>query len=582
MPVSGGAGEELPLRAFVFITGDAEFIARYAPTVEPAANETCLFVQLPSDATTTNGLTVSGAIGRDLRALIASATSGGVPSWLRSAVPALLGALSDAEVRALGETGTVAWTGTDTAVGLLQLFGFANAELQPIAQLLASLAGDSDADSATDTFFGQFESLLVARVREVLALGSGEGGAVSFVEASSRFLDDLRAEFSWFFDYLPQTAAGEAALVEQVLAKLANSRVLKFAAARDAFLASLTGSLLDTESLGSVFSANLAALQARQRQIFDIAAAGAVVGSVAFTVGTVYQIIYDIIDAFVQIIRYAGAGIGYLYGAAKDALIASATEPDEALAPASNETVLSLFSGFDVEAFLTTDLPMLIADLRTTALGIVDDFIENAERYGEAVAEFLTRVLGQGAETTLNVLFDAYDESASALDRMLYAVKQWFSLGTMLGPMIVDIVLMFCSGGSSGVVSAATKLGKLDAVGDALAFTRRAAGAIERLPVYDRVVSFVNRTPRLRTTIARLFEALWNAVGAVADRVKQLLAVLYKAPEPDWPPLEDVAVMVDTWYDRCSTVNFFAGILVMLSGSADVDTDGNLVLADAG
>jgi hypothetical protein len=472
MPVSGGTGEELPLHAFVFITGDAELIARYAPTVEPATNETCLFVQLGSDATTTTGLTVSGAIGGELRALIASATSGGVPSWLRSAVPALVGALSDAEVRALGETGTVAWTGTDAAVGLLQLFGFANAELQPIAQLLAALAGDSDADSAIDRFLGQFESLLVARVREVLALGTGEEGAVSFAEASSRFLDDLRAEFSWFFDYLPQTAAGEAALVEQVLAKLANSRVLKFAAA------------------------------------------GAVVGSVAFTVGTVYQIIYDIVDAFVQIIKYTGAGIGYLYGAARDTLTAAATEPEAALAPASDETVLSLFSGFDVEAFLTTDLPMLIADLRTTALGIVDDFIENAHRYGEAAAEFLTRVLGQGAETTLSVLFDAYEASASVLDRMLYAVKQWFSLGTMLGPMIDDIVLMFCWGGASGVASAAAKLGKLDEIGDALAFTRRAAGAIEHLPVYERVVGLINRSPRLRTTIARLFEALWNAAGA--------------------------------------------------------------------
>jgi hypothetical protein len=68
----------------------------------------------------------------------------------------------------------------------------------------------------------------------------------------------------------------------------------------------------------------------------------------------------------------------------------------------------------------------------------------------------------------------------------------------------------------------------------------------------------------------------------VADRVKALLAVLYKAPGPDWPSLEDVAVLIDTWYDRCSTFNLFAGILVMLSGSADVDTDGNLVLADAG
>jgi hypothetical protein len=516
-------------------------------------------------------------MGSLLRETVATSLSDGSVDALRDAAPSLFAALSQDDLREMAESGAIAWSGTDLVAGFLQLFEYLNAEMQRVASLIALVLGEEGSTSVLSGFLRLFASLLEADARTVLT-GSG-AESLSFESASSSFLDALRKEFGWFFDALPTTPLGESYLLQQMLTSLAGSRVLRMAQAKQEFELAFIGSLLSAESLGSVFSENLAELQVRSSQLVDLAAGGAIVGTIAFSIGTIYQIIYDIIDTFIQIITYGAQGIGYLYGVAKDTLM---EEPADALAPAADSVIADLFPPFDVATFLSEDLPTLVAEIESVVSEIIEDFIDHASEYGESAAEHLTKALGSATSTMFDALFEPYDESASLLDRMLYVIEQWFRVGTTLGPLLVDIGLLVCSGGSSGVVSAATKLGKLDKAWSTIVSTARSIEAVKKLPAYARIAGIFARNAKLTTTITKVFDRLWNAVGPAADQVKDMIDAMYDANPgaADWPDALEVAQWIDKWYDRASTINFFVGILVLLSAQGEVDSDGNVVVSD--
>jgi hypothetical protein len=129
------------------------------------------------------------------------------------------------------------------------------------------------------------------------------------------------------------------------------------------------------------------------------------------------------------------------------------------------------------------------------------------------------------------------------------------------------------------VVSAAAKLGKIDKIADLLKFTQISADAITGLTHYQKIVSKI--PPRLTKLIERLFEQLWNSVGPAVEQIKDLIRAAYKTfPDKDkLPDVEVITKMVDKWYERCEILNFFIGIITLLSGESKINEKGELITA---
>ncbi len=311
----------------------------------------------------------------------------------------------------------------------------------------------------------------------------------------------------------------------------------------------------------------------------ELLVGGGLFGTIPFLVGTIYQIIYDIINLVINLCWYAfwaASGIVQWMFAKKE------TPEKEMIA--ADESLLSLFTmDFDLEKIpgMLVDFSKEMSKMLSAA---IESFIAHAAEYGEKVGKMLGSGIVSIGSGVLSLITSGYPKKPTLWNRFVYIVRQWFNIGCILGPLMVDIILMFCSGGISGIFSGAAKLGKLDKVGDAFRFFYKTKELIESLTFFEKMKGLVH--PRLIQIGEKIVRQLWSITRSLQSQMKALLHAANEALGLTSKPLakteiDAIARKIDLFYDIASVVDLFAALLYFLIGGkeANVNPKGKVVSA---
>lgn len=413
--------------------------------------------------------------------------------------------------------------------------------------------------------FTSIDKSLTTRVTNALvaeAIASLQPGASialsSLQQGAFKVIED---QFTSVLNVLPSSQDSQE-WISTIIKKYQDSRIVQYCEAKQRFEKVFYSELVNAKNISGVLKDIIDDYKKHEQEITELVVIGATAGTSAFVIGTIYQIFYDIISAFVTLIQYAYYGAVGLATYAYNAVAGESKEPAIDYA-----AITQFFTSFDLEGFLTNDLPELADGVIQLCYDVLDDFINNAEKYGTLVANYVTDACGGVLSGTMSLFLQPYDSNASLPSRVWWGVTQWFNLGALLGPVIVDVILFFCSGGTGGVVSATTKLGKLEKVGDALRYTKKAMTLIEDIPAFANIIKKI--PTRIKTLIIKIFQQLWDATGAFADKFKDLIIQAYKAANNSaLPSMEEIALRIDDAYDTAEGINFFIAICLMFFGGS--------------
>lgn len=295
-------------------------------------------------------------------------------------------------------------------------------------------------------------------------------------------------------------------------------------------------------------------------------------GVLAFIIGTIIQIIVDIVNAFVTVVQYAYYGVEYSIKYISSTSVTEFPFVDPFL-------ISSLIEKFDLDKFLSEDFPELIYLLKDFAFGIMKTFINEAESWGKSTARFIHYIISNSVAGTISFVFDKYDKSASIFQKIVWGYSQWYNLGTIFGPLIVDVILLFCSGGVSGIFSGVSKIGKIAKVEKLSKVFRfdKYAKILESLSIYNDIRK--NIPSRLEKLIIEIFEKIWNSSGKLIDKIKDWISSSYRRSTNtnDLPHLDDVMKTFDTLYEKAEGINFFIFSLSMILGG-EINSEGQIEL----
>ncbi|GAA6142504.1 hypothetical protein [Hydrogenophaga sp. 5NK40-0174] len=587
----GGQYAENTTGAWVVLTSDADLAEALHAQCKPLPSECCVFV----DCSQGEGQErCHFSIGTDLRRLV----SGSVLSNATSAplnegfAPVRKNVAQRILFQIKSEGSATVESETETA-GLFSLASVQQTVFRALDDCRRMLPSAADLRSYETQWFGKLQSAMEAAARSILDAGEQQRLADDDGSLSRDGLLDFNAQAFDVGAYASELSSGLLGKIdkafkllpdvgwvfEHFMAKLAqwyaSSDLIALMKANQIFKQEVAATVLSKDTLADVFGSTYATFNCNQQQIGDLAVGGAVVGGTAFVVGTVYGIIYDIVSTFVMIIKYSFAGIKWVFKQGLNAA-SSAMAPQD-MAPVSDETVQSWFPSFDLKTFFQQDLPEMCKLLVDLARKVIDDFKLHAAEYGQLVGQYMGKAMGGALQGTLKLMFDAYDASASLLERVWYVIKQWFRIGSVLGPLVVDIILMFCTAGTGTVLSAAAKLSKVEKLGDAMRFLKLSRKAVESLGVYKRMATMIPQ--RLVKLVQTVIQKVWNAVGAVKDQVSDALRLAFgsKVDAPDGDDVRWLLELVDVWYQRCSTLNFFIAVILLITGGSTVDQKGQVV-----
>lgn len=390
----------------------------------------------------------------------------------------------------------------------------------------------------------------------------------------SQLITSIQKQLSSVLGLLPDVSKGDDLniLLQKSIETLQLSYVVQIKEANDSFNKSFEDEMWNLSNWRNTFTTFAESYWSHIEDLAVLASIGAVGGTLAFVVGTVVQIIIDIFNAFIMIIKYAYYGISYVVDRTSEAFQNTFTAIDPKI-------VESMQEPFDLDRFLSEDLYEMMSSVSEMAMGIIDSYIDNAEKWGKSVASFVHYGIANSVETVTSLMFETYNYSWNVLEKMWWGVRQWYKMGQLFGPLIVDIVLLFCSGGTSGVISAASKIGKLskvNGVSKAFRFTKW-MDKLEKIDIYKDIIAKI--PDRLIKLVKSLVERLWAAIGHAIDKIKGWIESAYKiAANKDLPPLEEVLESFQKLYDRVEGVNFFIFIITMLAGGT-IDSKGQMKLA---
>ena len=591
----------------LFVTATPGLVDRLVLKCRPAPGECCLFVDASAVAdgprcTAMLGERARRALDSLLREPGASVRHPVVGAWTAGLVR---GEAASTAAR-LAESGTLGALGPALAAPLLgfafafhgvaaQAFALARrrvagAEPTPLldsvdASLQAQLrrwAADHLTEQAQRRYAGDDGTGDRSEVLDFDTRGRGPGLAVPAA------LIPLQPILASAWGALPDAAWAFGVLADELRTRHARTEIVRQAQATLRFQEGVLTAVLSMDGIDGALRANVRTALARQDQLRDLVVGGGVVGGTTFALGTVYGVLHDLCDTLVQVIRYTFAGMRWVFHQGKAAL-ASAIGGEGRLPPgeegpaASDAVVASWFPAVDLDAFLQSELPELCGAVRELCLAVREDFIANAHAWGTMVGEYLWSAMGSGLQTTLDLLCEPWDAAAGCLERIAYVVRQWFHLGAVLGPILVDIVLTFCTAGTGGVVAGALKLGKVTRAGEAVRFFRvgeHGLDAVRGLKLFAHVQR-VAPAPlaRVASVLARVLGQVWSAIGPLRGQLTTVLETLKsRSPEID---LDAWAATIDRLYDWASSLEVLVGALLMLTGGAEVDADGRLVEAPA-
>ena len=568
-----GKFENAYLDSTVFVSGDPDF----DPNVAPGDMEVCLLIKLDAEKQTAEpGVDLDILAGRKWRQLLQACLATPADANASKYLDLFVQAFPEDSLNLLSQDGALRGLGFSEAVGFLQFIQAVNISLSPLASI-ARLAGSPILTSPlVDSYCATFDRSLSQAVEQEIS--AKEYTPLDLFAQQVILLADLQSSSGWFLGSLPIFGFAAVFFLGELAGLIDASEVVKLSNAMIEFKTALAEKLASQPNLSKIAAGFQADLDKYGQELKDLVVGGTVVGGVAFIVGTIYQVIYDIINAFVQLIIYAAQGVGYLYDLAWKKLH---TPPGAPLVPASPEVVSSWFADFDVKGFINHDLPAMRDGLAAFVRSLMDDFIANAREYGAMTGDYIAGGLSGALGFSIETLFEKYDPNASVLERIAYVVRQYFNLGTALGPVLVDIILFFCSGGESTVLSAAVKLSKTEEVAAAFRFVQRGAEAIRALAHYEQITARLKGFTRLIELIQGLFERLWNAVGPAVWQVTDWIKAACEAMPSGGKKVdvEKIVKMVEHWYERCSTLNFFVGIMLLLIGTSEIDENGNVGVA---
>ena len=573
---------------YVFASGDATFLEGLAAALEPLPEESALLV-----ATSATGI-VSGTlrVGSSVAARIAEVFAPEQSPALQQGLAGLPQQIRRDRMLALAADGVLADATAEEIDGAMAYFGVFQAAYVAVRALIDQLPDTETLSSYENDLSSELRGALTAWMGRTLdadlqrALISGDASnlrdrildtplpSIDLDDFVAPLIDTLVGKIGPLVDALPAADWVTAYLMETLAKAYDGNPVLQMAGAMARFQADLASQLTSTGTLSSILGDNAATLFANQQQVSELAAGAVMIGQPALVVGTIYGILYDIVNTFVQVIYYSFIGIRWVYRSLKTQVLG----PPEDEVPASDAEVNGLFPAFDIATFLQKDAPAVFDMLMTMSKNVHTDFVANAEQYARDLAGYIASGFGGVSAAALKLLFEPYPASGTLLDRLWYVVRQWFQVGALLGPMVVDALLFFCSAGSSGYLSAAVKLGRIEKLGEAIRFTRLTEDLVTALSVYRRLDRLLPE--ELLPIINRVFEQVWNAVGAVKDQILDRLRPLLPAGAGE-DTLEQIATAIDLWYDRCSTLNTFVAVCILISGEGDVDQQGAVALADA-
>ena len=178
-----------------------------------------------------------------------------------------------------------------------------------------------------------------------------------------------------------------------------------------------------------------------------------------------------------------------------------------------------------------------------------------------------------GAAGGMLSLFTAgYPVGEGVFTHVVYQIKQWFNIGCVLGPILVDIILLFCSGGSSGVFSLAAKAGKLGDAAKLARFATKLPKAFEATSLFRAAARKIPKA--LVERVSKLVHQLWAIVGKLSDQIGVLLKAVNDklrrsgkaVPEAD---MTKIAARLDNWYDAAGAADVFAAVIYFLIGGTD-------------
>ena len=294
-------------------------------------------------------------------------------------------------------------------------------------------------------------------------------------------------------------------------------------------------------------------------------------GGMAFFVGTLVQIVLDIINAIVMLVKFFWYGFTY-----------SASSLFKIFSAPSNEQFFNLSSDFLSLFYTEVDLDELVEDTEEMIRQIIEfgyrlsnSFIENATEYGKAYGEFLMLVADNPFTLGSALVFEEHKASFTPSERLWWAIEQYFNLGRWFGPMIADFITMFFGG--SGVISAASKVGKFDALSDVLRLGKYTTEKIQSLSKLTVVTKLLKLVPqKLGKLVTKWMEIIQEWVTPIVDRV---MGLARKLPDPpNAKELEEIGETLQDAYDTLELYNFLV-FIALISGLVGIsDKDGAWLL----
>lgn len=566
-----GKYENSYLDSRVFISGDPSF----KPNVKAGEKEVSVFIR-PGGSGDAGNYQVSLLTGDKWKHILQLYLDTPPDSNTERYLGLFADGFTEEKISLLIKTGALEDLVFEDAAGFLQFVQLVNISLSPLATL-AGLAGAPILSSALiDSLCATFEAVFWKGVDDEVS--TQEYIPLDMIAQEVSFLAGLQSQYGWFLSSIPICGFAALFFLGELTGIIDASDAVRLANAMIEFKTSLANSLSSQPNLDKMAAGFLSDLEKNRQELEDLLVGGAVVGGVAFIVGMIFQILFDIVNAFFMIIYYYWQATKYMYGT----LWKNVTDPDDPdRVAASPDLISTWFASFDVKEFAEKDLPVIYEKIKTLIQAIVADFIEHATEYGTMTGDFIAGGLSGALGTGLGILFEAYDPKASVLDRIWFVVQQYYYLGAIIGPVLVDIILFFCSGGESGVLTAASKLGKTEELAAALEFVRRGAASIRALTGYKRVTTLLAPLTELTEVITGVFERLWNAIGPAVEQVKAWVRLVYEVL-PAEGKIRDVNTLltaIDRWSESCSSLNAFIGIILLLSGEGSIDKAGNVTVA---
>jgi len=471
---------------------------------------------------------------------------------------------------------------------LVHLSQLVSIVMSPVYDLVNNLKG-LNILSMAETYFESIITELVVQVESTINEANDDPenpmNQILFFNQAESFLEDFKKQyFDTYFGNLILSDTNLEYLNDCLQYYFKDNLFMKYWDAKNKFDEALINSLTNTDNLDATVIGFIEDFKKNKEQLTDMALGGAIMGSACFTIGTIYQIIYDIVNTIVQLVKYSLAFLQYLGGEVLEAL--QSVEEEDNSHPYDVNIISSFFPSFDVNKFLSEDLKPLVYGLRDLVLNILDNFIINASEYGTMAGNFMHHIAQKSISGVLKLIFKPYDQNASFLDRLWWVVTSYFNIGTILGPIIVDLILLICSGGTLGVVSATAKFGKIAKVDKLFRFAKESAEGLQNLKLFTTLDKMI--PAKLRALISKLLDDLWAAIGSAWDAVKSIIergksyiTIAYNELKntDGLPSLDSILKTIDNFYDGASLINFVISLYLILFGG-EINEEGNLVIAE--